>query len=223
MIRQKLDILLASVIIVVIVSASFAFASIKIAWSSWEGGGGMVCTNNGAPTGYLTSNSILQLIWSPTNVAAPTVLNPGDWIGDGTNLLGGQVLLDMRGTDGLFADWGMWGAYSTTFDATNYGLADNYFVTPAGSAYVYQRVFDVKMGNTPTAGDYFAISQPAGYAYPLVDQETSPGMPDDCFLVMGGTPQFETDLQIVPEPATFTLFGLGCILISLRRRLTRQS
>ena len=186
-------------------------ANLSVAWSANHGfyldvGDGPLLGSAGSGQATLA-----QLIWSPDNIPDPAT---DDAANHYLSSSGNDVwLVDFTVKEGDTArsEWGDWGLNDSPL-ATSTTLSDGY---------IYGRIFQ---DGTPDVGDWYYLGpvvanenvDPNGVPPPTpqtydMNRDSEQGYGD---AVMNGPYSY----QVVPEPGTFALFGIGALLIGLRRR-----
>lgn len=200
---------IAVICLALFVSVAGSRADISINWDTVNG---VLITTASTPSSYttFTGNVLIQLIWSANNVYSSASTAQAGGVDVGYTVLFSQIFSVNNGFFGADAD-----------GATNY--VGNSFNT----GYVYGRVFNTA---APTNGSFYAVS---GFVGPSLAQATNfpPPLPDDLDMGLGpnnitlsggdfdgafGNP---LSIEVVPEPATLAFFGLGGLLVALRRRM----
>jgi len=200
-------------VLAMVVSLSVpASAFIVVDWQTSE-----VVYQHGTTVAVL-DGSLVQLIWSP-DAAISDISSTGS-----ATPVGGEYVLDTLGfgdyqtSDGTVytgaAGQGYFGVQGTRYEddaLSGDGVGDAAFL--AGS--VYLRVFD---SAAPAVNSWYyegALSSPLF---------TDPSLPDDYnFLDLApSTSPYDLNTQLVPEPGTFALFGLGLVTMIARRRRMRK-
>ena len=189
-----------AMIMVVLLTAGMASANVYVGWNAV---GGFFWSN--PVTGILAGggSTIAQLIWSPDAAVSDANANTADYLTGGETLLNEWTL-----TEAGESEWAFW-----TTDI----VVDDGGANPAGG-YVYARIFQDSVVETD---DYY-------YAGPVIAaQNLDPnGEPkpqaQDYAMNIGGVSGDEIDgqysAQVVPEPATLALFGIGALIVGLRRK-----
>ena len=170
-----------------------ALANVQIQWQNLQPevtavGGAL------APTSFLA-----QLIWSPDNVASPLdIANPL------VPTEGETVLL----SENLFID-------GAVFDPTGNRIFDD----SIAGGFVYTRIFD---SAAPAIGDFYGENAPTGNtatAHPnspgLAIETTEPATVTGNAALVG---PIAVTTEIIPEPGTLALLGLGALTALWRRR-----
>jgi len=105
---------------------------------------------------------------------------------------------------------------SSTADESAEFFADAFTDPTFTAGFVYMRIFGLgsSIGNTPV-GTYYIDGATIATA-----DITGVMFPQDLNLSGSGSPaaSYTLNLQVVPEPATFAFFGLGGLMVALRRR-----
>jgi len=180
------------------VGVSVAFAGIAVNWNIQYGAythDAPNVTDWPSPNNMLgTYSAIWQLIYAGPNDAIdpiPALVNPAD------------------GPDRTWDDWMTWQATG------NPSYQDAAWVT---AGYVYQRVFETQVQGTISNGDYYfetglleldttwSAGPPAGLSQNFYVDTPSAGFQPD------------TEISVIPEPATMSLLGLGALVMAIRRR-----
>ena len=193
-------------------AASFASAGVGVLWSTTTGG----FTHDAAD--LISGDDLLldnynvtwQLIYAgANNVADDVSLATGGANGDfvsGDDVVWGTRTIALGGgtavEDGT--DWNNWmnweGASSIVYEDLAWSTA----------GYVFQRVFE----GTPAALSWYfetdLLALNTGYT-------GSPQFPQS-FVLDNEFAGFQPDQQIIPEPATMSLLGLGALVMAIRRR-----
>jgi hypothetical protein len=186
---------LAPAVVVALIAASQAGATVSIDWSTANG----IDDPNVPGTGFdLPTGSLAQLIWTPTGVIAPIDnLDP-------TTPQGSEILLDSFFTSLT----GGWFQPTASYMGENYGQAADFFV----GGFAYTRVFN---SGTPTAGTLYGEG---GLTTALLDRDppnTNP--PETSDISSAGL--FTLNQAVVPEPSTWAFMGIGLIsALAWRRR-----
>ena len=194
---------ISSMFVGLLVAATSASAAINVVYSGIDGflrsddATGLTEPANGSQT------ALAQLIFTTVNGYGDAGV--GATVGAGESMLLETVITDSFGTD-------IYGV----LPATSY----NGTYSPG---YLYVRIFDQGTG---LGGSGVGIGT-WYYNSPLVAtiNNNTPETPD-VFTVNGGnvSPSFGVgdvlNLQVVPEPATFALLGLGGLVLAVRRRFS---
>lgn len=188
----------AAVIIgVVCLLAGVAQADIGVRASSGGGGAGGVYLDGGSWLAgpWPAAGSLYQLIWSPV---APVVEDLT--LDQAQNGKAGELIL----ASGPVLAYGQ--------------LSPQPIVAVAGdvnNAYVFMRIFQ---DDTPDLNDLFYQSAPTGPPLPAYDA----AVPGTEFIHEATGPVGQaTNGQVIPEPATLGLWGLGLLTIIVRRKIRR--
>ena len=171
-------------------------------------------------------------IWDNGGVGTGTPLNPAGPYADGTSFLVQLLYAGANATndsvnvatadpygadnDDVFAAYQWIGYGVAPVAAPGRFNADNYENTrPDGSVYfirawMYPADAPANGQIAVSSGDFYGDSELFS-----VSGNTPPPAFDDFYL----TADYATTLQVVPEPGTLALFGLGLVIAALRRRL----
>lgn len=198
-------------------AASVATAGVGIGWSvQWGGYDHTVTPPLTGGTGAIldSSSAIWQLIYAGADNIANDISNGpiqtggpnGDYV-LGDDVVWGQRSIAMGG--GTSADGVQWDNWMLKQNSASVVYEDLGWAT---AGFSYQRVFE----GTPADGSWY-------YETPLLALDTGyaggGAPPQDSFL---DTPnagfQPDTQINIVPEPATMSLLGLGALVMAIRRR-----
>lgn len=191
----------------IVVSAAICRADISIQYSTSSA----VRWWNGASLANLPSGALVQLIWSADSSYATPVFGSIPVAG-GQYADGDYVLYSANTTVvGGFTDTQMDGA--TTYQNADVGGQN------VVNGYVYVYIFQDGIVNL---GDYYGRSSVIGG--PLNDVTGSPPASPNVLnvspspgLVIGPVSQGGQGLQVVPEPSSMALLGVGLALVAWRR------
>ena len=158
-----------------------------------------------------TDSALVQLIWSP-NVTADAV-DLGD-----ANLVGGDDVwlatytYTEDGNPNNFDGYIFWSAgFFPTHEGPDIGTP------PDDLGFVYARVFE---NDTPALDTWYYTSETVA-ALSNPGDGTVPAQPVELnrnFEVGDAIDAGPYAAQVVPEPGTFALFGIGALVVGLRRR-----
>ena len=196
---KKGCILLAVVMLVGMLMATQASATIAVSWGS----DGTTYTEDG-PYNYILGAYTVQLLWSETD---PTGNQAVDVSIDPNGLALGEFLLRQETEVDSYSIF----SYGTElYDSTDVDGAD------INNGYVYSRIFT----DTAMSAGSTTYYQSAAIGNSLPDGSIEPLPPDNVIslIVVQGGGEVNASAQVVPEPATLALFGLGALVVGLRRR-----
>ena len=171
---------------------------------------------NGTTT-LVEDGSLVQLIWSPDAVISDIRMTGSSTPVGGEYVLDTLDYGDFRTSDGTIypgASSGYFTVQDTQYEndaLSGSGISDVDFL--AGSLYL--RVFD---STSPGINSWY---YEGALSSPLFE---NPSNPDDfnSLNLAPGTSPYELNQQLVPEPGTFALFGVGLVTMLARRRRTRK-
>lgn len=193
------------VLLTVFLLAGIATADVYVAWSA-QGGFYWQSDENTGLLDTTGGTTLAQLVWSPDDQVSDANFAVTDYVTDGEVVLANYTVQD--GVAPVSNDgYGWW----ATDIVVNDGGAN-----PDGG-FIYARLFqDADVNN----GDWYY----AGPVISAVDADftgETPPTPQSYNMNRGslGDPvDGPNGAQVVPEPSTFALFGLGAIIVGLRRR-----
>ncbi|MDR0993544.1 MAG: PEP-CTERM sorting domain-containing protein [Verrucomicrobiota bacterium] len=162
-----------------------------------------------AGPGILEDGSVIwQLIYAGADNAInkATLENAGNgWVsGDDEVWMAREIPKD-GGTAADGSSWDKW-----LIDASPVPAYEDDWTTPG---FVYQRVYQ----GTPAVGSWYYESELFAYDTGYVPGS---GAPAETFAIGTGG-GFEPNMQMVPEPATMSLLGLGALAMVLRRKFRK--
>lgn len=213
-------------IFALVVATSVATAGVGIQWEVGWGGYAHDAPNITGSTGYILDSStvIWQLIYTgPNGVidsipldSIPTAGGPnGDYV-QGDDVVWAQRNIAQ---DGTASEWDIvsgatttdttWGSYLNYTGGGSTTFADLSWNT-AGS--VYQRVFE----GTPADQSWFYDSPT--FAFDETWTDTLPAEGFNPERAQGAGFQPDQQFNVIPEPATMGLLGLGALVMAIRRR-----
>ena len=201
---------------VLAVATSVATAGVGILWSTLYGAYDHTETDLVGGTAALLDS--YSAIWQLIYAGADNIANPLDSLDLGTGAPGIADDYGVSGDDVVWAQRIIPQGGGAAGDGTTW---DNWMINQTGSVvfedlswstagFVYQRVFE----GTPVNGvTYF-------YQSPLLALNVGyvgGGAPTQDFILDTPTAGFQPN-QIIPEPATMSLLGLGALVMAIRRR-----
>ena len=203
---------------VLAVATSVATAGVGIQWGTYYAGYEHTVTPPlTGGTGALLDN--YSVIWQLIYAGADNIANPIDSTDLGTGAPGIADDYGVSGDDVVWAQRIIAQGGGAAGDGTTW---DNWLALQSGSivyedlswntaGFVYQRVFE---GNPLVSGvTWYYQTEPlalnTGYA--------GGGQPPQDFFLDTPTEGFQPN-QIIPEPATMSLLGLGALVMAIRRR-----
>ena len=203
-------------LVVLAVATSVATAGVGITWTTIYG------AYDHTASDVTSGNNLLldsySAIWQLIYAGADNIANPLDSADLGTGAPGIQDDYGVNGDDVVWAQRIIPMGGGAAGDGTSW---DNWMNQASGTAayedlswstagFVYQRVFE----GTPVSGvTYF-------YESPLLALNTGfvgGGQPLQDFPIDSPSAGFQPN-QIIPEPATMSLLGLGALVMAIRRR-----
>jgi len=164
--------------------------------------------------GVKLDNTLIQLIWSIDSIMDPA----GSPLAGSVDPVGDDLLLDWNwtGSGNLNSEGvsnplsaGLGGVHGANYENTDLpGNGDGLTVSDAAfrSGSLYVRVFDA---TDPGVGDWY-------YQGGLVTGFENDPAPSSYSYVRISNSQVDT--EVVPEPGTMALFGIGLVTLAVRRR-----
>lgn len=197
-----------------VAAASLASAGVGIQWTTQNWGE----YHDLSGTAILQNNSVLwQLIYAGADGIANPISQTSGFYADASSgyvqqgsddvVWAERTIAQMGGTapeDGTSWDeWLMNAGGTVVYEDLSWSTA----------GYVYQRVFE---SSSPVHGTYFFESAPFEYNHLYAGG----GQPTETFNVDLPTGPFTPNQQVnmIPEPATMGLLGLGALVMAIRRR-----
>jgi len=203
------------------VAATVASAGVAINWNVGWGGYTHDATDL---LEYPSSNYLLDsysAIWQLIYAGADNMIDPipsqelpvagganGDYV-YGDDIVWGQREINVGG--GPAGDGTSWN--NEMLRTSGYAIYEDASWTTAG--FVYQRVFETQVFGVVSVGDYYFETGPLALN---TGWETG-GTAQDFWLDSGSAGfQATTRIDVIPEPATMSLLGLGALVMAIRRR-----
>lgn len=204
-----------------VVAATVASAGVAISWNTVWGGYTHDATDLSE---YPSSNLLLDsysAIWQLIYAGADNMIDPipsqelpvagganGDYV-YGDDIVWAQREINVGG--GPAGDGTSWNNEMLR-TAGNPNYEDASWVT---AGFVYQRVFETQVFGVVSVGDYYFET-----GLEALNTGWSEGNSPEYFFLDSGSAGFQatTRIDVIPEPATMSLLGLGALVMAIRRR-----